>query len=338
VEAGAYEVEAVEGWLRLIPKGGERSDAVLLAASRSPHRSEVTAPEVMSIQGGEDVAYLWLLLPDGQSWTAKGSYSGVRTRGAVGMEVRLHGLYQYTGSIRKTVDAPFSLGACLMEAETGYAPAFTWDSESKTCTILDSVTEMIPNPNYVSGTSIEPFFRMVNEYGEYKPPHEVADMPWDWQRSGVIYPEFNKILGGERYQFHRGAGLQQCQVWCAQDPNCGGFALVKSNNNCYFRREGQVGALAGNDNYISGRKINYQAGVKLRNWESILYYTSLNLPRCIGAALYGTSEVRFLPLFGSQWHCKPGKFLLVNDPQFKNNLIHHRNPTLYGGGDYLLWR
>lgn len=92
VEVGDYEVEVAEEWLRLIPKGGERSDAILLNAREMPskeveqakfyfHLQNVDTLQVFLVPEGEDTQELVLLLPTEQGVVASGSVSGVRSRG-----------------------------------------------------------------------------------------------------------------------------------------------------------------------------------------------------------------------------------------------------------------
>lgn len=88
VGPGFYEVEVAEIWLRLIPQGGERADALLLAADRMPHTEKVDTSQVL-LSEGKGIQQVMLLLPTGQSLVASGSISGpssqsiseVRTRG-----------------------------------------------------------------------------------------------------------------------------------------------------------------------------------------------------------------------------------------------------------------
>jgi hypothetical protein len=84
VPPGFYTVEAEENGLQLtqglLPdEGGE---TFLLQAKPGTHEESVEGPIAQSIAVEEDAYYLTLLLPDGQSLVAIGSYSGVRPRGA----------------------------------------------------------------------------------------------------------------------------------------------------------------------------------------------------------------------------------------------------------------
>lgn len=86
---GAFEVEAAEEWLRFIPQGGDRADAVLVQAEPREHRESVTTPIVLSHTVGEDQHLVALLLPDGTMLETEGSYSGVRSRGRLDRSRRL---------------------------------------------------------------------------------------------------------------------------------------------------------------------------------------------------------------------------------------------------------
>jgi hypothetical protein len=80
---GTYTVEAADQWIRLVP--GERRDAILLEATKNTHEGGLEIPVALSLPGaaGEeaDLHYVVLLLPDGNSLQALGTYSGLRPRG-----------------------------------------------------------------------------------------------------------------------------------------------------------------------------------------------------------------------------------------------------------------
>ncbi|MEJ2231394.1 MAG: hypothetical protein P8X46_09465 [Nitrospirales bacterium] len=82
-QPGTYTVEAAEQWIRLIP--GERRDAILLEARQDNHEGDLNIPIALSLPGNAeeeaDLHYIVLLLPDGQSLEAIGTYSGIRQRG-----------------------------------------------------------------------------------------------------------------------------------------------------------------------------------------------------------------------------------------------------------------
>lgn len=83
VGPGIYEVETAESWLKLVPEGQGRTEAVLLEATGGTHDETVTAPTVRLEGVGEnaDVFHLGLLLPDGTGLEAIGTKSGIRPRG-----------------------------------------------------------------------------------------------------------------------------------------------------------------------------------------------------------------------------------------------------------------
>jgi len=90
-EPGEYSVEATQEWLRLTP-GTERHAALLVETSRGGHGEEVPEPVAISVPGGEelpDTHVVSLLLPDGVSIDAIGSYSGIQGRGL------FSGIYNY---------------------------------------------------------------------------------------------------------------------------------------------------------------------------------------------------------------------------------------------------
>ena len=321
VESGMYQVEVAEEWLRLVPKGGERSDAVLLAASRSPHWQEITAPKVLSIRAEKDEESVWLLLPDGQSWTAKGSYSGVRTRHAGG-DARLHFGYEYQGTPTVTYDqGEYSLGFCLMLVEKGDGGAFTWDSQKKSCRIFSSISvnQMVANPRFISGTRVPVFHKLDEITGA---------------QVQVLWPEYNqRQTATEIYKNYTGAALPECQVWCAQDPRCNIFNWNKATKQCHhgiFKSLGNnpvhIQVVDGpppnfstpDNNYISGKKWTYNAGIIWVNLE----LTKHNLPKCVQVVLHGSTKQYITPIYGQGWNCPPVQLVQVHDnPNFRSTVF-----------------
>ena len=82
VPKDSYEVEKAEDWLRLVPHTKSRSEALLIEAERTTHEEDLQSPLAMSLHDEkDDTLHLALLLPDGKSLEALGTYSGVRPRG-----------------------------------------------------------------------------------------------------------------------------------------------------------------------------------------------------------------------------------------------------------------
>ncbi len=81
VEPGGYDVEAADEWLQLIPQRGHRTDAILLEAQGKSHEEVIKSPHAKSEQSGEGQHLLALMLPNGTTLEAVGSYSRVRSRG-----------------------------------------------------------------------------------------------------------------------------------------------------------------------------------------------------------------------------------------------------------------
>jgi hypothetical protein len=83
VGPGAFAVGPVDTGLQLTPSDG--GDPVLLEAAKDSHDVGTEVPMAMSFPGESeeeaDVHYVMLLLPDGTSFEAAGTYTGVRTRG-----------------------------------------------------------------------------------------------------------------------------------------------------------------------------------------------------------------------------------------------------------------
>jgi len=80
--AGTYQIEAAEGWVKVVPQGGSPNEAVVLEAVAGTHNEPLEAPVAVSVPGDEDdVHHLVLLFPDGKTLEAVGSSSGIRKRG-----------------------------------------------------------------------------------------------------------------------------------------------------------------------------------------------------------------------------------------------------------------
>lgn len=83
--AGQYTVEAAEEWIKLIP-GKERRNALLLETEKGTHEVGAEIPIALSIPGDNldelNHHYVQLLLPNGTSLEANGTYDGVRPRGS----------------------------------------------------------------------------------------------------------------------------------------------------------------------------------------------------------------------------------------------------------------
>jgi parallel beta-helix repeat protein len=80
---GVYEVEAAESWLKLVPEGQERTEAMLLDAMPGTHEETLTESAVR-FDGEPDnpnVFHLAMLLADGTGLEAVGTQSGIRPRG-----------------------------------------------------------------------------------------------------------------------------------------------------------------------------------------------------------------------------------------------------------------
>jgi hypothetical protein len=78
VPSGLYTIDVSEEWLRLTP--GEARDALLLQARRSSHKERVAEPVALSIPSDSDQHHIVVLLPDGETIMATGTYSGIRSR------------------------------------------------------------------------------------------------------------------------------------------------------------------------------------------------------------------------------------------------------------------
>ena len=89
LEAGEYEVDAADSWIRVTPSEGQAVDALLLDAQVAKHEEALKTPLGVSAQGeSPDTHHLALLLPDGKRLEAVGSYSGIRSRGLSLLTIR----------------------------------------------------------------------------------------------------------------------------------------------------------------------------------------------------------------------------------------------------------
>jgi len=83
IEAGTYSVEPAKEWIRVM--SGERRDAVLIEAKKGTHELELEQTMALSVPGEseeeKDNHHVILLLPNGESLDATGTYSGIRARG-----------------------------------------------------------------------------------------------------------------------------------------------------------------------------------------------------------------------------------------------------------------
>ena len=80
VSSGEYQVAAKEGSLKLVPSDEENLEPIVIQAQTSTHEEKVASPEPRSIPGEGEQHALLLLLPDGHSLQAIGSYSGIQSR------------------------------------------------------------------------------------------------------------------------------------------------------------------------------------------------------------------------------------------------------------------
>ena len=82
IPPGTYQVEAVESWLKLIPEGGESTEATLLEGTLGNHEENLTRPSSRLTQDPEnsDVYHLAVLLEDGTGVEAVGTISGIYAR------------------------------------------------------------------------------------------------------------------------------------------------------------------------------------------------------------------------------------------------------------------
>ena len=82
-EPGTYTAEVAQDWIRLIP-GEERHNALLIEAQKGTNETEVEDLVAFSLPGSTekelDLHHVMLLVPNGQSLEATGSYSGIQPR------------------------------------------------------------------------------------------------------------------------------------------------------------------------------------------------------------------------------------------------------------------
>ncbi|MCA9471574.1 MAG: hypothetical protein MRJ96_08305 [Nitrospirales bacterium] len=82
-DSATFSVEAAQEWIRLIPD--EPQNALLIEAKKGTHELELSEALALSVpdteDGQHDRHHILLLLPDGKSLEATGTYSGIRQRG-----------------------------------------------------------------------------------------------------------------------------------------------------------------------------------------------------------------------------------------------------------------
>lgn len=319
LEASTYTVEPAEQWIRLIPEGGSRTDAILLAADvTSPNQSlpEVTPSSIQarSFSTGEDEHYLVLLLPNGQSWVAKGSYSGVRTRGTTAQDVVLKYGVNFLKSDNSNIYENYfveemSLGFCLMRCELrSQCQGFTWKPGKKQCYILTSLNSAqgVSDPSSISGYSRSQF---VEQWKMIVPDNNLA-------RTGTAL--------GKAIQ----TSLQDCHVRCASNTQCKAFNWRKppERTMCSLKKD-STKTLPDNSS-ISGVKEFIGDASRAERQEREEYWTKVDLPKCINAALAGQDE-KFLNLWGQKWHCKKATITYsTNSATITGQLSHHRNNVI----------
>lgn len=85
VQPGTYTAESSEKAIRLIPGGDSQNPLIIIEAQQGTHDTDLKDFLALSFPGTTpkelDFHYLMLLLPNGQSLEATGSYSGIQTRG-----------------------------------------------------------------------------------------------------------------------------------------------------------------------------------------------------------------------------------------------------------------
>lgn len=82
VGSGVYQVEAPESWLKLVPEGKARSEAMLLDATQGSHEETLREPIVRAAADTDnpDVLNLAMLLQDGTALESVDIISGIRPR------------------------------------------------------------------------------------------------------------------------------------------------------------------------------------------------------------------------------------------------------------------
>ncbi len=89
LDVGDYVLEPAQQWLRITPSEGNAVDAHLIEAQTGTHKESLESPQSLSVTGIEaDTHHLVLLLPDGKSFAAHGSYSGIRSRGRTRIDIK----------------------------------------------------------------------------------------------------------------------------------------------------------------------------------------------------------------------------------------------------------
>jgi len=293
VSAGDYEVEPVEGGLRLIPESTQ--DSVLINAEVDSHQEEdVAKPTALSVPTGEDLHYLVLLLPDGQRLLSVGSYSGVRARSVnTPYVVPQFDVVYVQGDLRtlSNVDLESCSAECLNE---GQCNAYTWKPATKSCSLKDQ--KAVPRPDN----------RGISGIKKYSNTHQAR----------TVVPKLEKWFGPASKDLtkYNGLSLEQCSLKCLQDPKCTAFTwkIGKGTQRPWCQlipyRSPQP-KHTGSD-YISGIMQSVSATQFDARTQQQAAVTQANLPKCIRAAQRGP-EARFLVLYGQKWHCKPTKITRV---------------------------
>ena len=83
VGPGMYDIESTESWLKLVPEGQGRREAVLLDAIMGDHeeKGKQSIVRLEEDPGNSDIFHLAVLQPDGTGLEAVGTKSGIRPRG-----------------------------------------------------------------------------------------------------------------------------------------------------------------------------------------------------------------------------------------------------------------
>ncbi|MDP1947337.1 MAG: sphingomyelin phosphodiesterase [Nitrospirota bacterium] len=87
VAPGIYMVDSGDNSLILLPTQGKNPPGTILNAHREQHTEVITEPVALFLAPGEDSAAMALLLPDGTSLVAAGSFSGTRSRAIMNINV-----------------------------------------------------------------------------------------------------------------------------------------------------------------------------------------------------------------------------------------------------------
>jgi len=94
--SGTYRVEAHETWLTLLPT--DDKPALQLATTAGTHEETLTVPMALSIALGPDEQHIVWLMPGGATLDAKGSPSGIHSRGPALVSAGVLKRYAYTTS------------------------------------------------------------------------------------------------------------------------------------------------------------------------------------------------------------------------------------------------